>query len=71
MDAASETVVRSAINRIMQQRTTMVIGHSLDAIRDADHVVVLESGSVSEEGTIEELKAHGDGKLLKFVVASE
>ena len=55
----------------MQQRTTMVIGHSLDAIRDADHVVVLESGSVSEEGTIEELKAHGDGKLLKFVVASE
>jgi ABC-type multidrug transport system fused ATPase/permease subunit len=71
LDAASETEVRRAINRIMQQRTTMVIGHSLDAIRDADHVVVLEGGCVSEEGTIKALKANGDSKLLKFVVASK
>jgi subfamily B ATP-binding cassette protein MsbA len=71
LDAASETEVRRAINRIMQHRTTMVIGHSLDAIRDAHHVVVLEEGCVSEEGTIEALKAKGDSKLLKFVVASE
>lgn len=67
LDAASETVVRDAINRIMQKRTTLVIGHSLDAIRDANHVAVLEKGQVSEEGTIEELKGKSGSKLMKFV----
>jgi ATP-binding cassette subfamily C protein CydCD len=60
LDAVSETQVRQALGRLMEGRTTLVIAHRLSTIRDADSIVVLDSGRVVEQGTHAELLERGD-----------
>ena len=48
-------------------RTTIVIAHRLTTIRNADHIYVLDSGSVLEEGTHETLMAKEGGKYQSLV----
>ncbi len=55
LDTRSETLVREALERLMQGRTTLVIAHRLTTIRDADQIAVLEQGSIVEIGTHEQL----------------
>lgn len=55
LDAESEHLVTQALERLMIGRTSMVIAHRLSTIREADQIVVLESGSVAEKGTHEDL----------------
>lgn len=55
LDAQSEHLVMSALERLMSDRTVITIAHRLSTIRDADKIVVLEEGRVVEEGTHEEL----------------
>ncbi|MEW5812230.1 MAG: ABC transporter ATP-binding protein [Actinomycetota bacterium] len=55
LDAQSEHLVMSALQRLMSDRTVLTIAHRLSTIRDADKIVVLEEGRVVEEGTHEEL----------------
>ncbi|KRE28206.1 ABC transporter [Mycobacterium sp. Soil538] len=55
LDAQSEHLVMSALQRLMSDRTVITIAHRLSTIRDADKIVVLEEGRVVEEGTHEEL----------------
>lgn len=59
LDSESEKEVQGALNRLMKNRTTLVIAHRLSTISDADKIVVLEAGSVSEQGTHGELIARG------------
>jgi len=59
LDAQSEAVVQSALERLSQGRTTLVIAHRLSTVRHADKIVVMEAGSVVEEGTHETLIARG------------
>ncbi|MDF0599932.1 ABC transporter ATP-binding protein [Psychromarinibacter sp. C21-152] len=59
LDAASEAVVQEALERLSQGRTTLVIAHRLATIRQADKIVVMDQGTVVDEGTHEALIARG------------
>jgi ATP-binding cassette subfamily C protein CydCD len=57
LDAVNEAEVRQALERLMKGRTTLVIAHRLSTIRDADKIVVLDTGRVIEQGKHGELLA--------------
>ena len=59
LDAESEHLVREALERLMEGRTTLVIAHRLSTVRGADRVVVLDRGSIVESGRHDELVARG------------
>ena len=51
LDAVSEATVRAALDRLKQDRTTLVIAHRLSTVRGADAIVVLDRGRVVETGS--------------------
>jgi subfamily B ATP-binding cassette protein MsbA len=55
LDTESERLVQEAINRLMENRTVLVVAHRLSTIRHADLILVLENGSIVERGSHEEL----------------
>ncbi len=55
LDAVSEKLFQQALARLSQDRTVLVIAHRLSTIVDADRVVVLSNGSVTEQGTHQDL----------------
>ena len=59
LDAESEGLVQDALNRLMEDRTTIVIAHRLSTVRAADRIVVLAAGTIAEEGTHDDLVASG------------
>ncbi|MGE8319060.1 MAG: lipid A export permease/ATP-binding protein MsbA [Comamonas sp.] len=59
LDTESERLVQEALSRLMKDRTTLVIAHRLSTIEHADRVVVMERGSIAEQGTHAELMALG------------
>ena len=59
LDAVNEALVHAALEKLMSDRTTVVIAHRLSTVRDADRIVVLDAGRVMETGTHAELVARG------------
>jgi ATP-binding cassette subfamily B protein len=59
LDAESETLVQTALERLMQGRTTIVIAHRLATVLKADRILVMDGGRVVEEGTHQSLVAKG------------
>jgi ATP-binding cassette subfamily B protein len=59
LDAESETLVQTALERLMEGRTTIVIAHRLATILKADRILVMDQGEIVEEGTHESLVAKG------------
>jgi subfamily B ATP-binding cassette protein MsbA len=59
LDTESERLVQQAIERLMRERTVLVIAHRLTTVRDADEIVVLEAGKVVQQGSHEELLRAG------------
>ncbi|HEY4192221.1 MAG TPA: ATP-binding cassette domain-containing protein, partial [Mesorhizobium sp.] len=59
LDAESETLVQTALERLMQGRTTIVIAHRLATVLKADRILVMDEGRIVEEGTHRSLVAKG------------
>jgi ATP-binding cassette, subfamily B, bacterial len=66
LDTRTEHAVQEAIDALSANRTTLTIAHRLSTIRDADQIVVLDSGQVAERGTHEELLER-DGRYAELV----
>ncbi|MBW8301424.1 MAG: ATP-binding cassette domain-containing protein [Hydrogenophaga sp.] len=59
LDAESETLVQTALDGLMQNRTTIVIAHRLATVLKADRILVLDDGRIVEEGTHHSLIQEG------------
>jgi ATP-binding cassette subfamily B protein len=59
LDSESEVAVQRALDRAMEGRTSLVIAHRLSTVRDADQILVVDRGRISESGTHDQLLAAG------------
>jgi ATP-binding cassette subfamily B protein len=55
VDTETEMLIQRSLDRLTEDRTTMVIAHRLSTVKDADQIIVLEDGRVVEQGTHEDL----------------
>lgn len=68
LDTESERLVQDALEKMMQNRTSVVIAHRLSTIQNADTILVLRKGKIVEQGTHEELMVAKSGyhKLVEM-----
>lgn len=61
LDSVSESLIQSALDRVMKNRTSIVIAHRLSTVMAADKIMLLENGKISETGTHDELLKKSSG----------
>ncbi|TKY54331.1 ABC transporter B family member 4 [Spatholobus suberectus] len=71
LDAESERVVQETLDRIMINRTTVIVAHRLSTIRNADIIAVIHQGKVIEKGTHAELTKDPDGAFSQLIRLQE
>ncbi len=59
LDNESEALIQEALDRLMQNRTVVVIAHRLSTVKNADRILVMENGSIVESGTHDNLLSSG------------
>ncbi|KAL1548027.1 (ABC) transporter [Salvia divinorum] len=67
LDVESERVVQQALDRLMKNRTTVVVAHRLSTIKNADQISVLQDGKIIEQGTHSSLVDNKDGAYYKLI----
>lgn len=67
LDAESERVVQDALDRVMVNRTTVVVAHRLATIRGADIISVVKNGVIAEKGSHDELMKITDGAYASLI----
>lgn len=66
LDSISENLIQSALNNVMNGRTSIVIAHRLSTVIAADKIMVLENGVITETGTHDELLLKSDKYRLLY-----
>ena len=70
VDNSTERLIHQAIDKVIQNRTTIIIAHRLSTIRNADKIAVIDKGAICETGTHKELIAKG-GMYKRLYFANE
>ncbi len=55
VDTETEAEIRSALNRLMENRTTFIIAHRIQSIVNADQIIVMDKGRIVQHGVHDEL----------------
>ncbi|MFZ5758883.1 MAG: ABC transporter ATP-binding protein [Thermodesulfobacteriota bacterium] len=71
LDAVSEGLVQAALERLMHDRTTIVVAHRLSTIRKADRILVMERGRIVAQGSHDDLLATSDMYKELYLTYSE
>ncbi|CDY24379.1 BnaA07g03040D [Brassica napus] len=71
LDAESERVVQEALDRVMVNRTTVIVAHRLSTVRNADMIAVLHRGKIVEEGSHLELLKDHEGAYSQLIRLQE
>ncbi|OCL14368.1 ABC transporter-like protein [Glonium stellatum] len=71
IDVRSEQIVQAALDKVSQNRTTIMIAHRLSTIKKADNIVVLKKGKVVQQGTHESLLTEEDGAYWALANAQQ
>ncbi|KAK7245615.1 hypothetical protein RIF29_40462 [Crotalaria pallida] len=71
LDAESERIVQEALERVMSNRTTIVVAHRLTTIRNADTIAVVHQGKIVEQGTHDELTKDLGGAYSQLIRLQE
>ena len=66
LDAENETKIQSGISELVRNKTVIIIAHRMRTVLGADHIVVLDAGTVAEQGTPAELMAK-QGEFARMV----
>lgn len=68
LDSKAEYEVQQALNILMKDRTTIIIAHRLSTIRSVDHIIVIQKGSIVEQGDPDKLERENGvyAKLLSY-----
>uniref|UniRef100_A0A0E0FRQ3 MDR-like ABC transporter n=1 Tax=Oryza nivara TaxID=4536 RepID=A0A0E0FRQ3_ORYNI len=71
LDVESERIVQEALNRIMVNRTTLVVAHRLTTVRNADCISVVQQGKIVEQGPHDELVMNPNGAYSQLIRLQE
>ncbi|KAL8232761.1 hypothetical protein R6Q57_002539 [Mikania cordata] len=71
LDVESERVVQEALNRIMVNKTTIIVAHRLSTVRNANMIAVIHSGKIVEKGSHSELVEDPEGAYSQLIKLQE
>ncbi|CAA7405783.1 unnamed protein product [Spirodela intermedia] len=71
LDAESEHIVQEALDRVMRDRTTVIVAHRLSTVRNADNIAVVQRGRIVEQGSHEELLKDLEGAYSQLIRLQE
>ncbi|XP_068306707.1 ABC transporter B family member 2-like [Pyrus communis] len=67
LDVESERVVQQALDRLMKNRTTVLVAHRLSTIKNADEISVIQDGKIVEQGSHSTLRENRNGPYFKLI----
>ncbi|XP_010504005.1 PREDICTED: ABC transporter B family member 11-like isoform X2 [Camelina sativa] len=71
LDVESERVVQEALDRVMVNRTTVIVAHRLSTVRNADMIAVIHRGKIVEKGSHSDLLKDSDGAYSQLIRLQE